>query len=115
MAPVAVSPHAWERIARRRTPVPFSLDLRALRAYWVDRPATYHHTVPVPMVYALHEALRLVLEEGLEARWARHAAAGAHLQAALRARGLELLADPRRQMAPLTAVRVPEGVDGKAV
>ena len=56
-----------------------------------------------------------MLEEGLEARWARHAAAGAHLQAALRGRGLELLADPVRQMAPLTAVRVPEGVDGKAV
>jgi aspartate aminotransferase-like enzyme len=56
-----------------------------------------------------------VLEEGLEARWIRHAAAGAHVQAALRGRGLELLADPVRQMAPLTAVRVPAGVDGKAV
>jgi alanine-glyoxylate transaminase / serine-glyoxylate transaminase / serine-pyruvate transaminase len=56
-----------------------------------------------------------VLEEGLESLWARHAAAGAHLQAALRGRGLDLIAAPQRQMAPLTAVRVPEGVDGKAV
>ena len=56
-----------------------------------------------------------MLAEGLEIRWARHAPAAAHLQAALRARGLELLADPRRQMAPLTAVSVPAEVDGKAV
>ena len=115
MAPVAISPRAWRRIAARRAPVPFALDLELLRRYWVDRPAVYHHTTPILGVYALHEALRLVLEEGLEARWARHAAAGAHLQTALRGRGLELLADPVRQMAPLTAVRVPEGVDGKAV
>jgi len=115
MAPVAISPRAWRRIRSRRTPVPFSLDLELLRRYWVDRPAVYHHTTPILGVYALHEALRRVLEEGLEARWARHAAAAAHLQTALRGRGLELLADPRRQMAPLTAVRVPEGVDGKAV
>jgi alanine-glyoxylate transaminase / serine-glyoxylate transaminase / serine-pyruvate transaminase len=115
MAPVAISPRAWRRIRSRTAQVPFALDLELLRRYWVDRPATYHHTTPILGVYALHEALRLVLEEGLEARWARHAAAGAHLQAALRARGLELLAAPNRQMAPLTAVCVPDGVDGKAV
>ena len=115
MAPVAISPRAWRRIEARRTPVPFALDLALLKRYWVDRPAVYHHTTPILSVYALHEALRVVLEEGLDARWARHAAAGAHLQAAVRGRGLELLADPRRQLAPLTAVRVPDGVDGKAV
>jgi alanine-glyoxylate transaminase/serine-glyoxylate transaminase/serine-pyruvate transaminase len=115
MAPVAISPRAWRRIRSRRTPVPFSLDLELLRRYWVERPAVYHHTTPILGVYALHEALRRVLDEGLEERWARHASAAAYLQSALRARGLELLADPRRQMAPLTAVRVPDGVDGKAV
>ena len=115
MAPVAISPRAWRRIHARRAPVPFSLDLELLRRYWVDRPAIYHHTTPILGVYALHEALSRVLDEGLEPRWARHASAGVHLQAALRERGLELLADPRRQMAPLTAVRVPDGVDGKAV
>src|SRR5215217_2162637 len=115
MAPVAISPRARRRIGARRTPVPFSLDLRLLHRYWVDRPAVYHHTAPILGVYALHEALRRVLEEGLDARWARHAAAAAHLQTALRARGFELLADPLRQMAPLTAVRVPDGVDGKTV
>ncbi len=115
MAPVAISARAWRRIAARRAPVPFALDLELLRRYWIDRPAVYHHTTPILGVYALHEALRLVLAEGLEARWARHAAAGAHVQTALRGRGFELLADPGRQMAPLTAVRVPDGVDGKAV
>jgi alanine-glyoxylate transaminase / serine-glyoxylate transaminase / serine-pyruvate transaminase len=115
MAPVAISPRAWRKIRNRRTPVPFSLDLELLRRYWVQRPAVYHHTAPILGVYALHEALRRVVDEGLEARWARHAAAGAYLQAALRERGLELLADPHRQMAPLTAVRVPLGVDGKTV
>ena len=55
------------------------------------------------------------LTEGLEARWARHAEAGEHLQRGIAERGLELLADPAHQLAPLTAVRVPEGVDGKAV
>jgi alanine-glyoxylate transaminase/serine-glyoxylate transaminase/serine-pyruvate transaminase len=115
MAPVAVSARAWERIAARRTPPPFSLDLALLRAYWLERPASYHHTAPILAVYGLHEALRLVLAEGLEDRWARHAAAARHLRAALRERGLSPLADPAARLAPLTAVRVPEGVDGKAV
>jgi alanine-glyoxylate transaminase/serine-glyoxylate transaminase/serine-pyruvate transaminase len=95
--------------------VPFSLDLELLRRYWIERPAVYHHTAPILAIYALHEALRRILDEGLEARWTRHATAGAHLQAALDDRGLELVADPMRQLAPLTAVRVPDGVDGKAV
>ena len=115
MAPVAISPHAWRRISERRAPVPFSLDLELLRRYWIERPAVYHHTAPILSIYALHEALRLVLEEGLEARWARHTAAGAALQDALRDRGFDLVADPERQMAPLTAVRVPDEVDGRAV
>jgi alanine-glyoxylate transaminase/serine-glyoxylate transaminase/serine-pyruvate transaminase len=66
-------------------------------------------------VYALHEALRLLLAEGLAERWRRHAAASAHLQDALQSRGLELLADPAYQLPQLTAVRVPEGVEGRAV
>ena len=94
MAPVAISPRALAADRCRRAPVPFALDLELLRRYWVDRPAVYHHTTPILGVYALHEALRLVLEEGLEARWARHAAAGAHLQAALRGRGLRAARRP---------------------
>ena len=115
MSPVAVSERALERLRSRRTPVPFSFDLLLLEKYWIDRPVTYHHTAPILAIYALHEALRRVLVEGLEARWTRHAEAAAHLQSAVEARGLELLADPDHRLAPLTAVRVPEGVDGKAV
>jgi alanine-glyoxylate transaminase / serine-glyoxylate transaminase / serine-pyruvate transaminase len=115
MSPVAVSERALDRIRSRTAPVPFSFDLLLLERYWIERPAAYHHTAPVLSIYALHEALRQTLDEGLEERWARHAEAGAHLQAALTARGLGLLADPLHQLAPLTAVRVPDGVDGKAV
>lgn len=115
MSPVAVSDRAVERIRGRSHPVPFSFDLELLRDYWCTRPATYHHTAPVLTIYALYEALREVALEGLEERWQRHAAAGRFLQAELVRRGLDLLADPAHQLGPLTAVRVPEGVDGKRV
>ena len=115
MSPLAVSEKAMERIRSRQTPVSYSFDLLLLERYWVERPATYHHTAPILHIYALHEALRQVLDEGLEARWDRHAAAAAHLQSGLEERGLELLADPSCRLAPLTAVRVPENVDGKRV
>ena len=115
MSPIAVSERALERIARRTHPVPFSFDLGLLDAYWTKRPAAYHHTAPILHIYALHEALRLVLEEGLERRWQRHAQAAAHLRRGIEERGFELLADPRHQLAPLTAVRLGDDVDGKAV
>jgi alanine-glyoxylate transaminase/serine-glyoxylate transaminase/serine-pyruvate transaminase len=115
MSPVALSERAVRRISEREQTVPFSLDLELLRRYWIDRPAAYHHTAPILHIYALHEALRLIDEEGLEHRWHRHRVAGAYLQQGVQALGLELLAVPRHQLAPLTAVRVPEGLDGKLV
>jgi len=115
MSPVAVSERALQRLLARRTPVPFSFDLLLLEKYWIERPVTYHHTAPILGIYALHEALRSVLAEGLEARWQRHADAAQHLQAAVESRGLELLADADHRLAPLTAVRVPAGLDGKSV
>jgi alanine-glyoxylate transaminase/serine-glyoxylate transaminase/serine-pyruvate transaminase len=75
----------------------------------------YHHTAPILHIYALREVLREIALEGLENRWQRHADAGAFLQIELGERGLELLADPDYQLAPLTAVKIPEGVDGKRV
>jgi alanine-glyoxylate transaminase / serine-glyoxylate transaminase / serine-pyruvate transaminase len=115
MSPIAISDRALERVAARKAPVPFTFDLDLLAKYWVDRPITYHHTAPILHIYALHEALRGVLEEGLEQRFARHQEAGAYLQAQVRDRGLDLLADPAYQLAQLSAVRVPEGVNGKEV
>ena len=115
MSPVAISDRALERVAARKTPVPFTFDLDLLRKYWIERPVTYHHTAPILHIYALHEALRGVLDEGLENRFQRHADAGGYLQEQVRSRGLELLADPDYQLPQLTAVCVPEGVDGKDV
>ena len=115
MSPLAISDRALERVAARKTPVPFTFDLDLLRKYWIDRPITYHHTAPILHIYALHEALRGVLDEGLDNRFQRHADAGGYLQEQIRSRGLELLADPDYQLAQLTAVCVPEGVDGKEV
>src|ERR671914_1199842 len=113
MSPLAVSERAMERIRARRTPVPFSFDLLLLERYWIERPAAYHHTAPILGIYALHEALRLALEEGLEARWARHSQAAAHLRAELEGRGLEVLAGPDCRLAPLTAGRGAGGGGGE--
>jgi len=115
MSPIAFSERALERVRSRRLPVPFSFDVQLLLDYWVKRPVAYHHTAPILHIYALHEALRYTLEEGLSARWARHERAGRHLQAAIGERSLELLAEPERQLPNLTAVRVPDGVDAKRV
>ena len=115
MSPIAVSDRALERVRRRSIPAPFSLDLGLLSDYWVKRPATYHHTAPILHIYALHEVLRQTLLEGLEARWARHDEAGRHLQERVRAEGLALLAEADHQLPQLSAIRVPEGTDGKAV
>lgn len=115
MSPVAVSDRALERIRARTHPVSYSLDLELLERYWIKRPAVYHHTAPVLHIYALYEALREVVSEGLKARWERHDRAGSYLQDQLKARGLELLAEPEHQLAPLSAVRVPKGIDGPAV
>ena len=115
MSPIAFSPRALERARSIDRAVPFSFDIQLLLDYWVERPITYHHTAPILHIYALHEALRHALDEGLEARWARHEEAGRHLQQEVRSRGLDLLADPDRQLPQLTAVRVPEGIDGPRV
>ncbi|HEY5195913.1 MAG TPA: aminotransferase class V-fold PLP-dependent enzyme [Solirubrobacteraceae bacterium] len=115
MSPVAASPRAVERIAARTTPASFYDDLLLLADYWTKRPMTYHHTAPVLHIYALREALRLALDEGLEARVARHADAGEYFQAGVRERGLETVADPAHQLPQLTAIRVPDGVDAKQV
>ena len=115
MSPVAFSERALERARSNPRPATFSFDIDMLINYWITRPASYHHTAPILHIYALHEALRHTLDEGLEARWARHELAGRHFQSGLRDRGLGLLADPEHQLPHLSAVRVPSGIDGKRV
>jgi alanine-glyoxylate transaminase / serine-glyoxylate transaminase / serine-pyruvate transaminase len=115
MSPIAFSERALDRVRTRDNPVPFSFDIELLLDYWVKRPATYHHTAPILHIYALYQALRRTLDEGLEARWARHEEAGRYLQTEIGDRGFDLVADPVHQLPHLTAVRVPEGVDGERV
>jgi alanine-glyoxylate transaminase/serine-glyoxylate transaminase/serine-pyruvate transaminase len=115
LAPVTISERAIAAMQRRTGPVPYYYDFEELAKYWIDRPITYHHTMPILQYYALYTGVRLSLEEGLEARWARHDDAGRYFQDEIRSRGFELLADPGNQLAQLTAVKVPEGVDGKDV
>jgi alanine-glyoxylate transaminase/serine-glyoxylate transaminase/serine-pyruvate transaminase len=115
LSPVALSDRAVDRIRARKAPTSFSFDFELLARYWIDRPITYHHTMPILQCYALYEGLRLALEEGLEARWARHEDAGRHFQAAMADRGLTLLSDPEHTLWQLSAVNVPERVDGDEV
>jgi len=114
LSPLALSERAAERLRHRTRPVQsWYLDLSLIAQYW-GRERAYHHTAPINMIYALHEALRLVLEEG-DARFERHRRASAALAAGLEAMGLELLVPKGERLPPLTAVRVPEGVDDGAV
>jgi len=115
LSPFSVSPRALERIANRKAPVSFSFDIEALRKYWIERPITYHHTMPILQYYALYEGIRLALEEGLDARWARHEDAGRYFQQLMRDRGYTFLSDPEHQLWELSAIDVPDGVDGKEV
>ncbi len=115
IAPVTISERAIAAMQRHQSPVPYYYDFEELTKYWIDRPITYHHTMPILQYYALYTGIRLALEEGLEQRWARHADAGRYFQDEIRARGFELLADADHQLVELTAVKVPDGVDGKDV
>lgn len=115
LSPFSVSPRALERIHARKSPVSFSFDIDLLQKYWVERPITYHHTMPILQYYALYEGIRLALEEGLETRWARHEDAGQYFQLQMRDRGYTFLSDPDHQLWELSAIDVPEGVDGKDV
>jgi alanine-glyoxylate transaminase / serine-glyoxylate transaminase / serine-pyruvate transaminase len=111
LAPVTLSARALEGLAHRKSPVgSWYFDLALVKSYWGQERA-YHHTAPIQNVYSLHEALRLLLEEGLEARWERHARHARALWAGLEAMGLALLVPEPERLFPLTAVRVPEGID----
>lgn len=111
LAPITVNPRARKTIAERKSKVQnWYLDLSLVEQYWGSARA-YHHTAPISMVYALREALRLVREEGLEARFRRHEKNGRALQAGLSALGLELHAQDGYRLSTLTSVRIPEGVD----
>ncbi|MCC7475288.1 MAG: alanine--glyoxylate aminotransferase family protein [Pirellulales bacterium] len=115
LAPISLSDRAVEKILARREKVrSWYLDVSLLASYWgSDR--VYHHTAPINMTYALHEALRLVLEEGLEECFARHRRNHLALRAGLAAIGIDYATQAGHELPQLNAVRVPEGVDDVAV
>ncbi len=114
-APSGLAPILWTPAAqaKRVTCRSFYLDLALIEDYWVRR--KYHHTLSSTLIYALHEALVAVEEEGLEARWARHERNHASLVRGLEAMGLSLLPPPAERLWTLNAVRVPDDVDEAAV
>jgi alanine-glyoxylate transaminase / serine-glyoxylate transaminase / serine-pyruvate transaminase len=114
-APITVSDRAMRVIANRRTPVAsWYFDLVLHAGLWGTE-HTYHHTSPVLNVYALREALRLVCEEGLEARFERHRLHAMALCHGLEALGLEMFAQPEHRLVPVTTVLAPEGVSSARV
>ncbi len=114
LAPVSFSPRAVEAIHRRKTKVQsWYLDMTMVMRYWAEE-RFYHHTAPITMVYALREALRIVLEEGLEARFARHLRNHRALKAGLAALGVRYIPVEGHQLPELNAVFLPAGADDLA-
>jgi len=110
IAPIAVAGPARHRLVKCRS---FYLDLKLLEDYWVS--SKYHHTLCTSLVYALREALLMIDEEGLEARWARHERHHHAFAAGLDAMGLSLLPPAGERLWTLNTVRVPAGVDEATV
>jgi len=115
LSPVTFSAAAVKALEQRKSPVvSWYLDLSMVRDYWgSDR--KYHHTAPVNMVYAIREALRIIAEEGLEARFARHRLNHRALVAGLEAMGLSMLVPEKERLPMLNAVHIPDGVNDAKV
>jgi alanine-glyoxylate transaminase/serine-glyoxylate transaminase/serine-pyruvate transaminase len=111
LAPITFSQRAIEAIAKRKAPVAnWYLDLNGLRKYW-EAPHAYHHTAPINTHYALREALRIVTEEGLEARFARHQANAELLWQGLESLGLPPLVANEHRLPTLTTPQLHPGID----
>src|SRR5579872_4393354 len=115
LAPVTLNERAVEVIQKRKKPVQsYYLDLHHLNRYW-NGDHTYHHTACSNIVYGVREAIRIAMEEGLEARWERHQLHGDAVKAGIEAMGLKILTKPGYALSVLTAVSLPEGVDELAI
>lgn len=111
LAPITVGERGLEFIKNRKTKCQsWYLDLSMISRYWGGE-RFYHHTAPVNMIYAFNEALRIIKEEGLEARWARHRLNQKALIAGLEAMGMNLVVKPEYRLPSLTTVYFPEGVE----
>jgi alanine-glyoxylate transaminase/serine-glyoxylate transaminase/serine-pyruvate transaminase len=114
-SPFTMSSRAVERLESRRGPVAnWYLDMNLLRRYWGPE-RVYHHTAPIELYYGLREALSLVAEEGLEERWQRHLDNARLFWSGLAELGLSCHVDEEFRLPTLTTVRVPDGVNAKAI
>jgi alanine-glyoxylate transaminase/serine-glyoxylate transaminase/serine-pyruvate transaminase len=112
LAPVSFSDRVVALVRNRKERChSWFMDLDLVLGYWGNTNRTYHHTAPINGLYALHEALLQVREEGLENSWARHTRHYLALKAGLEAMGLEYLVKEEYRLPQLNAVKVPEGVD----
>lgn len=112
MSPITISPRAEEVFKNRKKKVQsWYFDLTTAMNYW-GKDRLYHHTPPISLIYALREAMRLTMEEGLENRWARHRVNQQALIAGVEAMSLELLVkNPKERLVTVTPVMIPTGID----
>lgn len=115
ISPITFSERAVEHIKNRKSKVAnWYLDATMLGSYWGSE-RSYHHTAPISMNYALYESLRVILEEGLEARWQRHRETAELLWDGLEALDMSLHVEPDYRLPTLTTVRIPSGIDEVAI
>jgi alanine-glyoxylate transaminase/serine-glyoxylate transaminase/serine-pyruvate transaminase len=116
LSPVSFSERAVELVKNRKDKIhSWFMDMNLLSSYWGATTRTYHHTAPTNGLFALHEALLLIKEEGLEQCWARHHRHHVALKAGVEAMGIKFLVEEKYQLPQMNAVICPQGVDEEAV
>ncbi len=115
LSPLSFGPRAMEALDRRKTPVAsWYLDMSMVKSYWGNE-RKYHHTAPINMIYGFREALRIIAEEGLEARFERHKKYHRALVAGIETMGLSMLVPEKERLPMLNAIKIPEGIEDLAV
>lgn len=113
---ITITPQVAKLIkSRTETMKSFFFDLNLINDYWMA-PHKYHHTPPIPSIYALYESLRVIFEEGLDARWKRHQENAKYLEERIKRLNLEFFVENPSYRSPmLTTVKIPQDVDGKMI
>jgi alanine-glyoxylate transaminase/serine-glyoxylate transaminase/serine-pyruvate transaminase len=116
LSPVSFSERVVDHVKHRKDKIhSWFMDMNLLLGYWGATTRTYHHTAPTNSLFALHEALLLISEEGLENSWARHRRHHIALKAGLEAMGMRFLVDEKYQLPQMNAVLCPTGVNEEQV
>jgi alanine-glyoxylate transaminase/serine-glyoxylate transaminase/serine-pyruvate transaminase len=116
LSPVTLNQRAIDKVKARKDKVhSWFMDMNLLTGYWSEGTRTYHHTAPTNSLFALHEALVLIQEEGLENTWARHLRFHNELKQGLYALGLDMFVAEEYQLPQMNAVVVPDGLNDPAI